>query len=76
MKIEFQDYELENVLNALKDAHYKEISTNGKWKKQKDSNHFYYSETKKSKQIKFTINSIKRQLNEIKNQTNIDCFVN
>jgi hypothetical protein len=60
ISIEFQEYELDIILKALQDAHYKEISTNGKWEKMEGGSNYSYSQTKKSRQIKFTINSINR----------------
>lgn len=65
--LNFDTYEIENILKALEDLHYNELKK-GKWEWQENSKMYYYTPTKKSKQIKFTINNIKRQLNnEIKN---------
>lgn len=64
--IELQEYEIKNIIDALKKSHYTEISTNGKWEKMDGGVNYYYSETKKSRQLKFTINSMQRQLEILK----------
>ena len=68
MLLEFKDYEVENLLKALEMIHYEELKK-GKWEMQEHSKQYYYSPTKKSNQIKFTINSIKRQINKEKELT-------
>lgn len=59
--LELDEYEVENILKSLALTHYAEISTHGKWEKQKDSNGYWYSSTKKSKQLAFTQRNIERQ---------------
>ncbi len=67
MILELNDYEIENLLKALDVLHYEELKK-GKWEPQPSMNgQYYYTATKKSKQIKFTINNIKRQLEQQKN---------
>lgn len=64
MLLSLKDYEVENLLKALECFHYEELKK-GKWEPQLHmNNQYYYSPTKKSKQIKFTINNIKRQIEE------------
>lgn len=62
MVLELDDYEIENLLKALELFHSEELKK-GKWEPQPHMNgQYYYTPTKKSKQIKFTINNIKRQI--------------
>ena len=61
--LDLQEYEVVNLLESLKEAHLIEISKNGRWEWQEDTRMYWYSSTKKSKQIRFTIKNITRQLN-------------
>lgn len=61
MYLDFDNYEIDNILTALNLLHGEELKK-GKWEMQPNSKQYYYSPTKKSKQIQFTINNIKRQM--------------
>ena len=65
-QLEFQEYEIKHILAALEKARDEEKAKNGKWEKQKDGVNWFHSETKKSKQLSFTIRSIKRQISQQK----------
>ena len=61
IKLEFQKYEIDNILDALNERIIKE-RRNCKWAKQ-SSGQYNYTDNKKCKQLYFTIKSIKQQLN-------------
>ena len=60
--IELQNYEIENVLSALRHEIQTEQYANCKWEYQDKINMFYYTPNKKVKQLEFTIKSINRQM--------------
>lgn len=73
-QLEFQEYEIKHILAALEKARDEEKARNGKWEKQKDGVNWFHSETKKSKQLKFSINSIKKQLAQQKEVNDFTLF--
>ena len=68
VRLEFQEYEVVNLLKSLNEAHHNEIQKNGRWEWQEDTKMYWYSSTKKSKQINFTIKNITRQLKQLKGE--------
>ncbi len=59
--LEFQKYEIDNILMALRTEIQHEQHDHCEWEFQKDINQFYYTPNKKVKQLEFTIHSILRQ---------------
>lgn len=62
ISLSFQQYEIDNILKALQNEINLEHK-NCKWEKQ-PSGQWYYTPNRKIRQLEFTINSIKRQLNQ------------
>jgi len=59
--IEFQKYEIDNVLTSLRNEIQRELREHCKFEYQEETGNWYYTSNRKVKQLEFTIHSILRQ---------------
>lgn len=59
--LEFQEYEIENLLQSLRTEIQKEQRDHCKWEQQKALGMWWYTPNRRVKQLEFTLNSILRQ---------------
>lgn len=60
-QLEFQQYEIDNIIKALQGEIQLEYRS-CKWQWQEDFGFYYYTPNKRVKQLEFTIHSIVRQM--------------